>query len=171
MCQVVVCDAHAGIPHVDRHVSARGRDRDGDFAAVIVELDAVGDEILQHLSDAHRVGPDQRQVVRGGMLQAHALLLRQSFAAFERGHDQLFQGERLMVEFLLAAVQARQLEQALDQILQAFDVGYDPVHAAIAIRVGHLAVAQGEGFDIAPQRRHRRAQIVGDPGEQQGPVG
>ena len=66
-----------------------------------------------------------------------------------------------------ADVEAGDLEQVLDELLEAVDVGRQQVERGLG-PVGHLVAAVLQHLDRRGQRHQRRAQLVADLGREPG---
>ena len=82
-------------------------------------------------------------------------------------HDQLGDAHLLEVEVHDAGVEAGDLEQVLDQLLEALDVGDHQVERGPR-PVGHVVALVLEHLDRRGQRHERRAQLVADVGREPG---
>jgi sugar/nucleoside kinase (ribokinase family) len=118
-------------------VAARDRAVDlGDGATRVRVLDRVRQQVGQHLDEPHGVAEDER----GGAIAMHPELMLARVGARTRVvdcfGDDVLQHERLAAQLQLAGLEARHVEQVVDQPTDMVDLALDdPAHA-----LGHRLV-------------------------------
>ena len=83
--------------------------------------------------------------------------------------DQLGQREGFEVKLPALALQHRQLEQLGDQLVQALAVFGGEVQVVAPFGLAEFALLDHQGLQVTLQRGQRRAQLVGDVGDQLAP--
>ena len=156
-------DADAGIGHADlkrRRAVVRHHPRgDGDAAAFRGELERVLQQVPEDLRQPRGIGADDHRAAR------EVALPRQLFAAevaFARGLQRVLEQRRevdaLQPQLQLAARDAGEVEQVVDEPRLERDVAIDEVEIRAQIRRQPRVVAHGG--DEREHRRERRAQLV-----------
>ncbi len=163
-------NADAGVAHPDDYgdrLLAAGRlDLGGehDAAAFRRVLGRVVEQVHEHLRQAYQVGLENHWM--GGKLdrQVVAELFDEWPAALEGTLDDFGQGDPAPAELELAAADAGNIEQVVDQASQMVHLPFDDVEAPLHVAVGRAA--QLEDADRVEDRRHGIAQLVGEDGEE-----
>ncbi len=135
-----------------------------DLAAGGRELDGVRDEVVERLQDAVGVGPDVDAVGREEDADVGpwgARLLHAGGAA-----EQVFGAAHGRVQLGFAAADAFEVEDVVDQADEAVGVADGDVeHLLGLLRAGRERSA-GEQAERSAERGQRRAQLVGDGGDE-----
>ena len=160
MRQALGRDAQAGVDDPDQHRLAVGHRRQLDLPTGPVVLDGVGQQVDQHLAQAHRVG--QHQARHRAAVQVNAGGLRIGGHQRQRGLDEGRQRHRLPRHPQFAGLGGGQVQHIVDQRQQMaaglVDVG-QPAPLLIGVDV---ALAQPQQLRKAQHRVQRRAQFVAD---------
>src|SRR5687767_299307 len=141
-------------PHLDEHAAGRG------------ELDGIRHEVQQHLLDPGAVGIDGRQIDRHVLFQLHALVPDERQRRLDALLDDVVEVERLRAHLELARLDAREIEDAVDQLEQVATRVVHRLHVRL-LPLGEVAVeAVEQDLGEADDRVQRRSQLVRHVGEE-----
>jgi hypothetical protein len=157
---------------ISRAPSAAGRNpatRRGQLdrhPALAGELQAVGDQVHQHLADALGVGQDPGGRGRVDLDRQPQALLGGGVAPGVAGRaDQVVQVGGHVVQVDLAGLDLRQVQHVVEHLHQAV-ARLD--HQAHVAALGFVEVGAVQGVGHAQQAVHRRAQLVAGDGHEGG---
>ncbi len=166
--------ARSGIGHVDQQdmqpgFIAPGAQLDGDDAR-IGEFDGVGDQVVQHLAQAHGVALNHaRHIARAVQTQAQALSPDRALPQAEGVVEQVAQVEIPRLDLQAPGVEAGVVQQVVQQPLH---------HQPGVLDHGRLLTGRGRGGGDARQfmgagqdGADRGAQVVGDGGQKSAAAG
>jgi hypothetical protein len=144
---------------LDRHAGALVLDRDQHVVTVLPQLDPGGpvavlggivEQIGDHPHQAPLVGPDHDARQVGVDVDGDVGVGRHG----DRLDDELGEPHLLEVEVHHAGVEARDLEQVLDEVTEAVDVGNHQVECGLGA-FGHVVALVLEHLDRRRQRHER----------------
>ncbi len=137
-------------------------DKQRDLARLRGELDGVAEEVEHHLADGPLVAPDLGQVVAGRKRQLDTLGLGADFHHPPAILGNIDQRHGLFVEFVLAGLDAAEVQQFVDQVEQMLAARMDI--AGVFLVLGHGVRAEQfrlEYFGEADDGVERGAQLMG----------
>ena len=157
-------DAATGIADHEVDLSALAVDGDRDLALAVAERDRIGQDVVDHLAKPHGITLELRGLVESLRCQCDAVL---GGLRGERGHGlatHLREIDGPQIDEQLAADRARDIEQIADQARLRESARADRRERLRANVGTDRVVVQ----DLLPQeqRRHRRAELVRDGGEE-----
>src|SRR3989344_5517819 len=157
--QVLRVDADAVVFDRNHKVVPLARCRQLDVAAAVGILGGIGEQVGEHLPQAHRVGLKPRLVRQVDRQLVSALLERRPHH-LDRALDRVAQLYGLLLDLELFLRNAGDVEQVVEQPRDGVEVGaHHPHHV-----VGAL-VAGFQQFQPREQRRERVADLVGQYGD------
>ncbi len=157
-------DARAGVGHRDQHLALATGHRHHHAPAPRRELDAVGQEIPQHLLEAVGIAEHHREVRIEPRLEDHRLGERGRLHRLDGGADHPGQAHRPRLQAQLAGDDAGDVEEILDELPEGPGAPLDGVERAL--RAGRVEVGRAQEVRPVEQRLQRAAQLVGDGGEE-----
>ena len=158
-------DSFALIRHVDAHFLFVALDFQIDALAARRELDRVRKDVADHLLHSIGIGfDDVVGVVIDVRVERDAVVLRHRLRGRERGVDDLRQARRQQIDLKLAEDDARDIEHVVDQSRLQLCARLDRLQRALELFLRRAAHA--EKLHPSENRRHRRAQLVRQRGEE-----
>ena len=144
--------------------SSRLRRVEVDLAAGRGELDGVRDEVVEGLQDAVGIGPDVDAV--GGEEDADVGARRAGLLHAGGAAQQVFGAAHGRVQLGLAARDALEVEDVVDQADEAVGVADGDLEHLLRLLGPIRQRAAGKQAERSAQRGERRAQLVGDGGDE-----
>ena len=154
-------DADAAVAHADLELAVPLARRQLHASAVRRVLDRVREQVAEDLLQPDRIGVDHQRILRKGDRQLLAAGARHRRHRVRRFRDRLPHGEATLAQLDLAAADARDVEQLVD----------DPHHVAgLTLDDGQLALGGAaiplHHLEGSHHRRERIAQLVPEHGEE-----
>ena len=157
-------NTRAGVLHGEAQVLAHRCDAERDPPARWREAHRILEQIGEHLHEAVGVGGHRRQPGRRRHRQLNAAALQLPLQLVHRPRPGLGGVHRHHAQGHLPGVQARQVEQILDQAVEAQGVVEHHAHvAALLVGADDALLHQ---LEVAAQGGERGAELVGDAGHQ-----
>jgi hypothetical protein len=128
------------------------------------ELDGVGDEVDEHLEDAVGVGPDMNVAALDG--EADVGLLGGGVEELSGALEELGHGAGDGVELGLAGADALEVEDVVDEADESVGVADGDVHHLAHFFGSGVEGAAAEQAEGGTERGERRAELVGDGGDE-----
>ena len=138
---------------------------DRDAAALLGKLHGIVDEVVDHLGDPVAVRADQDVLLRQLRIDVQAFLRCAALEAQERLQDQLRQiKDRALGRVGRPVAHLRDVQHLAHEAGEALGLVADRAEIFLLLLLGDRAVEDAVGK--AGDRRHRRAQLVGDVGDE-----
>ncbi len=158
-------NADAGVSHRDHHFTrgltspARHLDTAPDLSARIGILGGVVEQVGDHLGQAHGVGVEDQRRGRQGNGELVAAGLNERLAGFDGAADDRGQLDRRLAEFDLAAGDARDFQQVIDQADHVIHLPFH--HLMHALDGTAFGVGQPEEMEAIADQGEQIAQLMG----------
>ncbi len=152
----VVADGDEQLPPATSAAMRDDRSRRRVLAGIL-------EQVVEHALDQRRVELDQRQIARQSDFDA--MPGERRLRRLERAADDFLERLPLPAQLDLAALDARHVEQIVDQRAHPPRLVGDRLRG-LELRAGQRGLGQRERLGEADQRGERRAQVVRERGEQ-----
>src|SRR5690606_31773374 len=162
--ELVGRDPDAGVGDGDADALAVRVVADADrHAAALGELDRVAQQVGHDLADALAVAGQRRDRAVDLAAQLDAALAHLGLVDVDEPGDQLVDRTLGEAQLELAALDHRQIEDVLDQLVELPTTGEDQAHV-LGLRLGQLGLEQQ--LRVAEDRIERGAKLVADGGQE-----